>query len=224
MRLRPGRPDLGRYAGLFAVPPAAADAPLSVTWLGGSTLLIDDGESAVLTDGFFSRPGLARVGLGRIAPSAARIDGCLARAGVRRLAAVLPVHTHYDHALDSAVVAERTGATLIGGESAANVGRGRGLPLDIGACLLGLKDCDWSERTLGLEQQIEQRSPGNMPEVFVLQGQTPAGAALHLARTATRRAERRCVSALRQSGREVRLGYLNRLSELLYVMALRAET
>jgi len=96
--------------------------------------------------------------------------------------------------------------------------------LDIGACLLGLKDCDWSERTLGLEQQIEQRSPGNMPEVFVLQGQTPAGAALHLARTAARRAERRCVSALRQSGREVRLGYLNRLSELLYVMALRAET
>ena len=96
--------------------------------------------------------------------------------------------------------------------------------LDIGACLLGLKDCDWSERTLRLEQQIEQRSPGNMPEVFVLQGQTPAGAALHLARTAARRAERRCVSALRQSGREVRLGYLNRLSELLYVMALRAET
>lgn len=127
MRLRRGRPDLGRYGGLFAVPPAAADAPLSVTWLGVSTLLLDDGESAVLTDGFFSRPGLARVGLGRIAPSAARIDGCLARAGVRRLAAVLPVHTHYDHALDSAVVAERTGATLVGGESTANVGRGQGL-------------------------------------------------------------------------------------------------
>ena len=37
----------------------------------------------------------------------------LNRAGVRQLAAVLPVHTHYDHALDSAVVAERTGATLV---------------------------------------------------------------------------------------------------------------
>jgi L-ascorbate metabolism protein UlaG (beta-lactamase superfamily) len=43
---------------------------------------------------------------------------------------VLPVHTHFDHALDSAVVAERTGATLVGGESAVNIGRGGGLPAD----------------------------------------------------------------------------------------------
>ena len=57
-----------------------------------------------------------------------RIDGCLARLGVQRLDAVLPVHTHYDHALDSAVVAQRTGAALAGGTSAANIGRGQGLP------------------------------------------------------------------------------------------------
>lgn len=99
-----------------------------MTWLGVSTLLVDDGTSAILTDGFFSRPGLARVGLGRIAPSIPRIEGCLARAGISRLAAVIPVHTHFDHALDSAAVAERTGAVLIGGESAANIGRGYGLP------------------------------------------------------------------------------------------------
>jgi L-ascorbate metabolism protein UlaG (beta-lactamase superfamily) len=37
------------------------------------------------------------------------------------------VHTHFDHALDSALVADRTGAMLVGGESAANVGRGYGL-------------------------------------------------------------------------------------------------
>jgi L-ascorbate metabolism protein UlaG (beta-lactamase superfamily) len=43
---------------------------------------------------------------------------------------VIPVHTHHDHALDSAVVAERTDAKLVGGESAANVGRGQGLPDD----------------------------------------------------------------------------------------------
>jgi len=41
---------------------------------------------------------------------------------------VLPVHSHFDHVLDSAVVAERTGAVLVGGESTANVGRGHGLP------------------------------------------------------------------------------------------------
>jgi L-ascorbate metabolism protein UlaG (beta-lactamase superfamily) len=127
MRLRPGRPDLARHSQLFSVPVAGPDAPLTVTWLGVSTLLIDDGTSAVMTDGFFSRPGAGRVGLGKVAPSPARVDGCLARVGVTKLAAVIPVHTHFDHALDSALVADRTGAQLVGGESAANVGRGHGL-------------------------------------------------------------------------------------------------
>ncbi len=40
------------------------------------------------------------------------------------------MHTHYDHALDSAVVAARTDAKLVGGESTANVGRGGGLADD----------------------------------------------------------------------------------------------
>jgi L-ascorbate metabolism protein UlaG (beta-lactamase superfamily) len=83
-----------------------------------------------MTDGFFSRPGLARVGVGKVSPSPARVDGCLARVGVKRLAAVIPVHTHFDHALDSALVADRTGAQLVGGASAANVGRGHGLSED----------------------------------------------------------------------------------------------
>jgi L-ascorbate metabolism protein UlaG (beta-lactamase superfamily) len=124
MRLRPGRPDLASHRHRFTVPVADSDAPLTVTWLGVSTLLIDDGTSAVMTDGFFSRPSLARVGVGKVAPSPARVDGCLARVGVKRL---VPVHTHFDHALDSALVADRTGAQLVGGESAANVGRGYGL-------------------------------------------------------------------------------------------------
>ena len=112
------------------MPAAAPDSPLSVTWAGVTTLLIDDGASALMTDGFFSRPGLASVGLRRISPSPPRIDGCLARLGVDRLEAVLSVHTHYDHAMDSAVVAERTGARVVGGTSAAQVGRGRGLSED----------------------------------------------------------------------------------------------
>jgi L-ascorbate metabolism protein UlaG (beta-lactamase superfamily) len=127
MRLRTGRPDLARHSHRFSVPVAGPDAPLTVTWLGVTTLLIDDGTSAVMTDGFFSRPGLGRVGVGKVSPSPTRVDGCLARVGVTRLAAVVPVHTHFDHALDSALVADRTGAQLVGGESAANVGRGHGL-------------------------------------------------------------------------------------------------
>ncbi|BBX41444.1 MBL fold metallo-hydrolase [Mycobacterium simiae] len=130
MRLRLGRPDIGRYSDRFDVPAATAGAGLSVMWMGVATLLIDDGSSALLTDGYFSRPSLPRVAAGKVAPSPARVDGCLTRAGVSRLAAVIPVHTHIDHVLDSALVADRTGAQLVGGESAANVGRGYGLPED----------------------------------------------------------------------------------------------
>ena len=127
MRLKSGRPDLREFAGYFDVPAAGADSVLTVTWAGVTTLLIDDGSSTLMTDGFFSRPGLGTIGVRRISPSLPRIDGCLARLGVDRLEAVLPVHTHYDHAMDSAVVAERTGARVVGGTSAAQVGRGRGL-------------------------------------------------------------------------------------------------
>jgi L-ascorbate metabolism protein UlaG (beta-lactamase superfamily) len=130
MRLKPGRPDLGAYRDRFTVAPAAPESPLSVTWLGVATLLVDDGTSALMTDGFFSRPSLPAIALRKLAPSAARVDGCLTRAGVRRLEAVIPVHTHFDHALDTALVAERTGARVIGGTSAANIARGAGLAED----------------------------------------------------------------------------------------------
>lgn len=128
MRLRLGRPDISRYRSHFDVPDAGPAAGLTVTWLGVSTLLVDDGTSALMTDAFFSRPDLIDVALRKLRPSPARIDAALRRAGVDELIAVLPVHTHFDHALDSAVVAQRTGATLVGGTSAANIGRGQGLP------------------------------------------------------------------------------------------------
>lgn len=128
MRIKAGRPDLGSYMSFVDVPPAVPTSPLTVTWAGVTTLLVDDGTSALMTDGFFSRPSLPTVVLRRIAPSAPRIDGCLARLQVDRLDAVLPVHTHYDHAMDSAAVAARTGAALVGGSSAAQLGRGHGLP------------------------------------------------------------------------------------------------
>jgi L-ascorbate metabolism protein UlaG (beta-lactamase superfamily) len=134
MRLRFGRPRLEAHAGRFDVPPAA-DA-FGVTFLGVASLLFDDGGDAVMTDGFFSRPPLRSVVLGRVAPDDARIAAALARTGLigtgtdPRLRAVIPVHTHYDHAMDSAVVAQRTGAALVGSRSAAQVGSGAGLGPD----------------------------------------------------------------------------------------------
>jgi L-ascorbate metabolism protein UlaG (beta-lactamase superfamily) len=130
MRLKFGRPDLSAYADRFDQPVATDASPVRVTWAGVTTMLVSDGHSAVLTDGFFSRPGLASVVLGKLSPCHARIDAALRQLGVERLDAVLPVHTHFDHVMDSAVVADKTGALLVGGESTAHVGRGGGLSPD----------------------------------------------------------------------------------------------
>jgi len=53
---------------------------------------------------------------------------------------------------------------------------------------------------------------------FILAGGTPTGAALHVARTVCRRAERRLV-ALEPRIDPVLLRYVNRLSDLLFVLA-----
>ncbi len=128
MRLKRGRPDIARYANRFDVP--AAGSGFAVSFLGVSSLLFRAGADALLTDGFCSRPPLLRVGFRKIGPDAQRIESVLSRAGIGELAAVMPVHTHFDHALDSTTIALRTGATLVGGESAAHLGRGGGLPAD----------------------------------------------------------------------------------------------
>jgi cob(I)alamin adenosyltransferase len=59
-----------------------------------------------------------------------------------------------------------------------------------------------------------------MPEGFILPGVTPASGALDLARTIVRRAERRCVTLLREGGldNEEARRYLNRLSLVLFVL------
>ncbi len=70
-----------------------------------------------------------------------------------------------------------------------------------------------------LERQVE------MPREFVVPGETRTSAALELARTVVRRAERRAVS-LRRAGLlpgEHLLPYLNRLADLVWVLARAAE-
>jgi len=118
-----------RYPALAgnAAPGPEDQRPVTATFLGVSTVLLRDGETAILTDGFFSRPGLARTLFGRLAPDEARIAEALEQAGVTRLAAVAVVHSHYDHAMDAGEVALRTGAVLVGSRSTAQVGRGAGL-------------------------------------------------------------------------------------------------
>ena len=100
---------------------------VTVRWTGTSTLLFSDGTTAWMVDGWFSRPGPLRLVAGTIEPDLAAIEAGLERNGIRQLAAVVPAHSHYDHAMDAPEVARRTGALLVGSEATAQIGRGWGL-------------------------------------------------------------------------------------------------
>jgi cob(I)alamin adenosyltransferase len=81
-----------------------------------------------------------------------------------------------------------------------------------------------TEMVAGLERRIDSIVAENpLPHEFVVAGASPVSAALDVARTVVRRAERRVVE-MRNAGdvvSEEALRYLNRLSDLLFVMARR---
>ena len=110
-------------AAVDVVPPGA----VSVRFTGTSTLLFSDGETSWMVDGWFTRVGALPMLGGTIEPDVEAIARGLERNAVDRLAVVIPVHSHFDHAMDAPEVARRTGALLLGSESTANIGRGWGL-------------------------------------------------------------------------------------------------
>lgn len=73
-----------------------------------------------------------------------------------------------------------------------------------------------------LEQRCDEVNAQLAPlHSFVLSGGTPAAAWLHVCRTVCRRAERRVVSLGEQASPQT-LRYLNRLSDLLFILAREA--
>jgi cob(I)alamin adenosyltransferase len=81
-------------------------------------------------------------------------------------------------------------------------------------------------RVRALEKAIDAAERENAPlRHFVLPGGSPQAAALHVARTVCRRAERSVVRLAREerlAGGRTILTYLNRLSDLLFVLAREA--
>ena len=79
------------------------------------------------------------------------------------------------------------------------------------------------ESVTRLEEQLDQLNAGLPPlQEFILPGGSPQAATCHYARALCRRAERRLLHLSRQEAEEVNeqaLKYLNRLSDLLFVMA-----
>jgi cob(I)alamin adenosyltransferase len=77
-----------------------------------------------------------------------------------------------------------------------------------------------NEDVTRLEEWID-RLESELPPLrrFILAGGSPAAASLHVARTVCRRAERAVVALGREAIEPELLVYLNRLSDLLFVMA-----
>ncbi len=126
------RPDLASIG--WQRPIVAGDSAtgtVTATWFGVTTLLFDDGETQILVDGFFSRPSLTDMLLDRpVRNDAAMINYVLDEYRLRRLAAIIPAHSHFDHAMDIGAIANRTSASILGSASTAAIARGAGVPED----------------------------------------------------------------------------------------------
>ena len=73
--------DTGKYA----------DGGVKITFLGTSTLLIDDGETQLLTDGFLSRLSLVQTLTSKLSTDEKVIDDILTRFQMDRVKGILPL-------------------------------------------------------------------------------------------------------------------------------------
>jgi cob(I)alamin adenosyltransferase len=78
-----------------------------------------------------------------------------------------------------------------------------------------------SEQDITRLERLIDRLEAEVPPLrrFILPGGSPSGALLHQARTVCRRAERRIVALGKDAVDAIVIVYLNRLSDLLFVMA-----
>lgn len=124
------RPAVSELGWPVATPVEDTAGQVTVTWLGITTLLFDDGTTQILTDGTFTRLSAFDIASQRrVYSDVAAINHGLAEFRVTRLAAVIPLHAHFDHAMDTGHVANRTSSIVLGSESAANVARGAEVPV-----------------------------------------------------------------------------------------------
>lgn len=128
------RPGLPEYTSKLADPNANNDAPttISLSWHGVTAVVIEDANTRLFIDPFFSRPEgwWPLVTNQTISPDIPRIRQGLIDANATKLDAVLVSHSHFDHAMDAPAVAAMSNATLYGSASTSQLGIGADLPAD----------------------------------------------------------------------------------------------
>jgi cob(I)alamin adenosyltransferase len=162
----------------------------------------DDGTTGLLYGGRISKSDAATEAYGSV-------DETVAGLGVAR--AIAPP------ALRETLLQLQRELFVVGADLATNPEQREKLTDEVSRVTAGMV-----ERLEALIDGAVERHP--LPQEFIVPGSNPLSAALDVARTLCRRAERHAVS-LRESGREVSadaLHYLNRLSDLLFVLAREA--
>jgi L-ascorbate metabolism protein UlaG (beta-lactamase superfamily) len=124
------RPSVAEFGRLKESRRAPGGARLTAHFLGTTTIILSDGETTIMTDGFFSRPSVAELLKGPVAPNRKRIEEGLDAASVATASAILVAHSHHDHAMDSPYVASLTGAKILGSASTGNIALGADFPAD----------------------------------------------------------------------------------------------
>jgi hypothetical protein len=120
--------NIGWPTSMVASEPGEA---VTATWLGITSILFDDGETQILIDGAFTRISPLQLAMvTSVKSDVATINYALSTFRMDRLAAIIPVHSHFDHAMDIGHIANRTSAVILGSESTANIARGEGVPVD----------------------------------------------------------------------------------------------
>ncbi|MGZ8228872.1 MAG: MBL fold metallo-hydrolase [Burkholderiales bacterium] len=118
---------------------------LRLTHYGAAAWSITDGKTRILIDPFFSRIRYADKGFGTSTPPAAPGDtrpifgpndtlspdaATLKLIDEHLVCAdyILTSHSHFNHCMDMPYIAKKTGATVLGTESTANIARAHGVP------------------------------------------------------------------------------------------------
>jgi L-ascorbate metabolism protein UlaG (beta-lactamase superfamily) len=122
--------DLEPYQNHFVKSAPTKPAGVRVRFMGNTNLLFTDGTTTILIDGWYTRAGFIDLAFRQIEPDLDAISNGLERGRVGQVDAIIPVHSHYDHAMDTPEVAMRTGALVLGSNSTANIARGWGLAED----------------------------------------------------------------------------------------------
>ena len=118
--------------------PPASPAEVTLTWLGNAGWQVNDASTVILVDPYLSRirapapPGAPPLPAGDARPAYGwdgrpESDRATIDAHIHGADFVLVTHAHYDHIFDVPYIAGRTGATVIGSESTANILRAYGI-------------------------------------------------------------------------------------------------